>query len=101
MMIHTLLHACYTSLCMYGNNVYVLYTHTILSTQTVCNCTRPLYRFLFVVHTIDQYMAFGISGSTTSTNMVGADVVVTWINDDGPNAIDYYLTSRQQVSIHL
>ena len=46
-------------------------------------------------------MAFGISGSNTSTNMVGADVVVTWINDDGPGprAIDYYLTSRQQVTI--
>ena len=44
-------------------------------------------------------MAFGISGSNTSTNMVGADVVVTWINDDGANAIDYYLTSRQQVYI--
>ena len=50
---------------------------------------------------IDQYMAFGISGSNTSTNMVGADVVVTWINDDGPNAIDYYLTSRQQVELML
>ena len=47
----------------------------------------------------DQYMAFGISGSNTSTNMVGADVVVTWINDDGPRAIDYYLTSRQQVKL--
>ena len=47
---------------------------------------------------IDQYMAFGISGSDVSTNMVGADVVVTWINDDGPNAVDYYLTGRQQVA---
>ena len=44
-------------------------------------------------------MAFGISGSNTSTNMVGADVVVTWINDDGPSAVDYYLTDRQQVAI--
>ena len=50
---------------------------------------------------IDQYMAFGISGSNTSTNMVGADVVVTWINDDGPSAVDYYLTSRQQVKLLL
>ena len=46
---------------------------------------------------IDQYMAFGISGSNTSTNMVGADVVVTWINNDVPSAVDYYLTDRQQV----
>ena len=44
-------------------------------------------------------MAFGISGSNTSTNMVGADVVVTWINDNGPSAVDYYLTDRQQVAI--
>ena len=43
-------------------------------------------------------MAFGISGSNTSTNMTGADVVVTWINDDGPRAVDYYLTDRQQVA---
>ena len=50
-----------------------------------------------LLFSIDQYMAFGISGSSTSTNMVGADVVVTWINDDGPSAIDYYLTDRQQV----
>jgi len=42
-------------------------------------------------------MAFGISGSNTSTSMVGADVVVTWINSDGPSAIDYYLTGRVQV----
>ena len=48
---------------------------------------------------IDQYMAFGISGSSTSTNMVGADVVVTWINNNGPSAVDYYLTDRQQVAV--
>ena len=56
---------------------------------------------MLFIFSIDQYMAFGISGSNTSTNMVGADVVVTWINDDGPNAIDYYLTSRQQVNLLL
>ena len=42
-------------------------------------------------------MAFGISGSNTSTDMVGADVVVTWVNSNGPRAVDYYLTERQQV----
>ena len=46
-------------------------------------------------------MAFGISGSDTRTFMVGADVVVTWINSDGPNAVDYYLTARQQVKLLL
>ena len=53
----------------------------------------------FSLFPIDQYMAFGISGSNTSTNMVGADVVVTWINNDGPSAVDYYLTDRQQVCV--
>ena len=56
---------------------------------------------MWFVFPIDQYMAFGISGSNTSTDMVGADVVVTWINDDGPSAIDYYLTERQQVCTYL
>ena len=42
-------------------------------------------------------MAFGISGSDTSTNMVGADVVVAWVDNGVANAVDYYLTSRQQV----
>ena len=47
-------------------------------------------------------MAFGISGSNTGTNMVGADVVVAWVDDSGvPNAVDYYLTSRQQVVIAI
>ena len=46
-------------------------------------------------------MAFGISGSNTSTNMVGADVVVTWINNDVPSAVDYYLTDRQQVCVNI
>ncbi|XP_065916173.1 protein Skeletor, isoforms B/C-like [Dysidea avara] len=45
----------------------------------------------------DQYMSFGISGDDTRTNMVGADVVVAWVGQDGvANAVDYYLTSRQQ-----
>ncbi|XP_065916181.1 protein Skeletor, isoforms B/C-like [Dysidea avara] len=45
----------------------------------------------------DQYMAFGISGDDTRTNMVGADVVVTWVGQDGvANAVDYYINERQQ-----
>ena len=51
------------------------------------------------MHPIDQYMAFGISGSNTSTNMVGADVVVAWVDNGVANAVDYYLTSRQQVGL--
>ena len=29
--------------------------------------------------------------------MVGADVVVAWVDNGMANAVDYYLTSRQQV----
>jgi len=46
-------------------------------------------------------MSFGISGDDTRTFMVGADVVVAWIDDDGPEAIDYYLTGRVQVDCLL
>ena len=46
-------------------------------------------------------MAFGISGSNTSTNMVGADVVVAWFDNGVANAVDYYLTSRQQVWLYI
>ena len=43
-------------------------------------------------------MAFGISGSNTRTDMVGADVIVVWVKDGVANAVDYLLTARQQVS---
>ena len=45
-------------------------------------------------------MAFGISGSDTCIDMVGTDVAVTWINDYGPNAVDYYLTDKQQFKLY-
>ena len=54
-----------------------------------------MYLLLFP---IDQYMAFGISGSNTSTDMVGADVIVVWVKDGVANAVDYLLTARQQVN---
>ena len=47
---------------------------------------------------IDQYLAFGISGSNTRTDMVGVDVIVVWVSNGQPNAVDYLLTARQQVS---
>ena len=43
-------------------------------------------------------MAFGISGDDAITFMVGADVVVAWVEQDGvANAVDYYINERQQV----
>ena len=44
-------------------------------------------------------MAFGLSGRTDQTFMVGADATVAWVdNREGtPNAVDYFLTERVQV----
>ena len=44
-----------------------------------------------------DYMAFGISGSDSSVEMVGADAVVTWHDSEGTGAVDYYLSARAQV----
>ena len=43
-------------------------------------------------------MAFGISGNNSRTDMVGADVIVVYVKDSVAHAIDYLLTTRQQVS---
>ena len=44
-----------------------------------------------------DYMAFGLSGSDSAVQMVGADTVVTWHDSEGTGAIDYYLSARAQV----
>ena len=44
-------------------------------------------------------MGFGLSGSTTSTQMIGADATIAWIDAvDGPQAVDYYISAYTQVS---
>ena len=46
-------------------------------------------------------MSFGISGDDSRTEMIGADVVVAWVGQDGTaSAVDYYLTGRVQVELH-
>ena len=45
-----------------------------------------------------DYMAFGLSGSDSAVQMVGADAVVTWHDSEGTGAVDYYLSARAQVS---
>ncbi|XP_013385793.1 protein Skeletor, isoforms B/C [Lingula anatina] len=46
-----------------------------------------------------DYMSFGPSGSDTSTKMIGADVVITWYDEQsGPMAVDYYITQYSQCS---
>ena len=81
--------------------------------STYDNC-EPLSNELQVSWTVDQmedrvfiqlcgcvdagdYMAFGLSGSDSTVEMVGADAVVTWQDDEGTGAVDYYLSDRAQV----
>ncbi|XP_041477203.1 uncharacterized protein LOC121425249 [Lytechinus variegatus] len=45
-----------------------------------------------------MYSAFGISGLSTRTEMVGGDVTVTFVNNGVPMAVDYYLDSKAQCS---
>ena len=51
--------------------------------------------YLMLIESGD-YMAFGLSGSDTSTNMFNADVTVTWL-DTSAHAVDYRLTQYSQV----
>ena len=55
------------------------------ATFKLCGCLEP-----------EQYMAFGLSGSTDSINMVNGDVTVAWV-DSQPHAEDYFLQGREQV----
>ena len=47
-----------------------------------------------------EYMAFGISGDNSASQMLNADVVVTWSNESSAGAVDYYLTDYAQVSLY-
>ena len=54
---------------------------------------------LVIIHcSTNQYMGFGLSGSTSTTQMVGADPTIAWVDPvDGPQAVDYYLSAYTQV----
>ncbi|XP_064398528.1 protein Skeletor, isoforms B/C-like [Halichondria panicea] len=46
---------------------------------------------------LNQYMGFGLSGNTNRTHMIGADPVITWVDETtGPQAVDYFLTGYFQ-----
>lgn len=49
----------------------------------------------------DEYMTFGISGSESSSQMLGADVVVAYIDGHRGYAVDYNITSLAPVSLHF
>ncbi len=45
-------------------------------------------------------MGFGVSGSNTSTLMVGGDPTITWVDSSSqPNALDYHLSAYTQVHL--
>lgn len=48
----------------------------------------------------DEYMAFGVSGSSVETSMVGSDVTVAWISaaTGQPMVVDYFLQAYSPVS---
>ncbi|XP_064398268.1 protein Skeletor, isoforms B/C-like isoform X4 [Halichondria panicea] len=46
---------------------------------------------------VNQYMGFGVSGSDSSTLMVGGDPTITWVDSSSqPNARDYHLSAYTQ-----
>jgi len=46
----------------------------------------------------DEYMAFGLSGSETSSRMEGADVAIAYMDDTRGYATDYNITAKAPVS---
>ena len=51
---------------------------------------------------VPQYMAFGLSGSNSSTLMDGADVTVVWFQSSlVPRAQDYHLRRNNRVQVSL
>lgn len=49
----------------------------------------------------DEYMSFGLSGSDTKSQMLGADIVVTHIDGFRGYATDYNITSLAPVGLTL
>lgn len=47
-----------------------------------------------------EYMSFGPSGDVRKNQMIGADIVVAWVDHDTLNgyAVDYYLDDKSQCS---
>ena len=73
------------------------------SDSRVCEPESMLHLMSCVTCRQNQYMGFGLSGSDSSTEMVGSDATIAWIDSTTgtPNAQDYYLTARSPVSTEL
>lgn len=48
----------------------------------------------------DEYMAFGLSGSEDSSQMLGSDVAVAYIDGYRGFAVDYNITAMTPVCIY-
>ena len=82
-----------------GGNINCISLHERLQLTWTLNMTapRPMATFTLCGRLeTNQYMAFGLSGSSNSINMVGGDVTVAWV-DSEPHAEDYFLDSRRTV----
>lgn len=49
----------------------------------------------------DEYMSFGISGSEHSSQMLGSDVVVAYVDGYRGFTIDYNITALSPVSVSV
>ena len=55
-----------------------------------------------LLHSTIQYLGFGLSGSTTSTLMLGADATIAWVDGNGmAQARDYFLSGYVQVRLPI
>ena len=81
---------------------------TVAQTNLACKIQTPTYYtavYVKLIHLLsmyststNQYMGFGLSGSTSRTLMFGADPTIAWVDEtDGPQAVDYYLSAYTQV----
>lgn len=50
---------------------------------------------------VDNYMAFGFSGSEEKPQMLGSDIAITYIDGFRGQAIDYNITDKSPVCINI
>ena len=93
----------FLSLQVGGDSINCINLHERLQLTWTLSMTAPQPQATFTLCgrlETNQYMAFGLSGSPDSINMVNGDVTVAWV-DSEPHAEDYFLERREQVSTIL
>lgn len=58
---------------------------------------KKLVYLLLILTEEDEYMSFGISGSETSSQMEGADVVIAYMDEVRGHVVDYNITAKAPV----